>query len=75
MNPSIPYGLSFHKDMGAPKTKRTLFIRMPIFIYHARKYDINKDNFIAGWWKLNVLISFDVFYSGFGFRVMHGWVL
>ena len=72
---AIPYGLSLHKDMSAPKTKRTLFIRIPIFIHYGNKYDIKIDNFINGWWKLNVLISFDVFYSGFGVRVMHGWAL
>ena len=71
----IPYGLSFHKKRTIPKTKSVIFFRAPIFIYHAKKYDINSNNFITGWWKFNILVSFDNFYGGVGVRIMHGWAL
>jgi hypothetical protein len=75
MNIIIPYGLSLHKERPISKTKRTLFLRIPIFIYHAKKYDIASDNFITGWWKFNILVSFDNFYGGIGVRIMYGWSL
>jgi hypothetical protein len=71
----IPYGFSLHKDRIIPKTKRTLFIRFPVLMYYGNKYDINSDNFIIGWWKFNILVSFDNFYGGIGVRIMHGWAL
>lgn len=71
----IPYGFSAYKDRATPKPKKTLFIKIPVFIIKSNKYDINSDKFIIGWWKFVILLSFESLYGGVGFRFNYGWQL